>query len=142
MLLHLTKKSHPYVCNVVREHSKCMDKASKGRYLEMLRVVKFVIDTKNNTCLRIRPEFQGENWSLYIFCNIDWDGVSETRISVTNFILYLMNVPICWRSKAQKGVSLLSREAEYVSMSEAVEKSGLYTTYSKILEQILSCRLL
>jgi hypothetical protein len=36
-----------------------MDKATKGTYLEMLRVVKFVIDTKN-FCLRIKPEFKGK----------------------------------------------------------------------------------
>jgi hypothetical protein len=47
MLLYLTKYSQPDLCNVVRELAKCMDKATKGTYLEMLRVVKFVIDTKN-----------------------------------------------------------------------------------------------
>jgi hypothetical protein len=33
-----------------------------------------------------------------------------------------MNVPVCWQSKAQKVVTLLSSEAEYVAMSEAVKK--------------------
>jgi hypothetical protein len=36
----------PDLCNVVRELAKCMDKATKGTYVEVLRVVKFVIDTK------------------------------------------------------------------------------------------------
>jgi hypothetical protein len=121
MLLYLTKYSRPDLCNVVRELAKCMDKATKGTYLEMLRVVKFVIDTRN-FCLRIRPEFKGKNWSLRVFCDSDWAGDSETRISITGFILYLMNVPVCWRSKAQKGVTLSSTEAEYVAMSEAVKE--------------------
>jgi hypothetical protein len=30
-------------------------------------------------------------------------------------------VPICWKSKGQKGVTLSSSEAEYVSMSEALK---------------------
>jgi hypothetical protein len=46
MLLYLTKYSQPDSCNVVIELAKFMDKATKGNYLEMLRVVKFVIDTK------------------------------------------------------------------------------------------------
>jgi hypothetical protein len=46
----------------------------------------------------------------------------DTRISVTGFILYLMNVPVCWQSKAQKGVTLSSSEAEYVAMLEAVKE--------------------
>jgi hypothetical protein len=38
MLLYLTKYSRPDLCNDVRELAKCMDKATKGTYLEMLRV--------------------------------------------------------------------------------------------------------
>jgi hypothetical protein len=94
--LYLTKYSHTDLCNVVRELAKYMDKATIGTYLEMLRVVKFVIDTKN-ICLQIRPEFKGKNWSLRVFCDSDWARDSETRISVTGFILYLINVPVCWR---------------------------------------------
>jgi hypothetical protein len=98
-----------------------MDKATKGTYLEMLRVVKFVIDTKN-FCLQIKPEFKEKNWSLRVFFDSDWAGDSETRISVAGFALYLMNVPVCWQSKSQKGVILSSTEAEYVAMSEAVKE--------------------
>ena len=36
--------------------------------------------------------------------------------------MYLLGVPICWRSKAQKGVTLSSSNAEYVAMSEAVKE--------------------
>jgi hypothetical protein len=57
-----------------------------------------------------------------VFCDSDWAGDSKTRISVTGFILYLMNVPVCWRSKSQKGITLSSTEAEYVVMSEAVKE--------------------
>ena len=92
-----------------------------GTYLEMLRVIKFVIDTKH-FCLRIQPVRKLKNWSLHVFCNSNWAGDSETRISVTGFIVYLMNVPVCWRSKAQRGVTLSSSEAEYVAISEAVKE--------------------
>jgi hypothetical protein len=57
-----------------------------------------------------------------VFCDSDWAGDSETRISVTGFILYFMNVSVCWRSTSQKGVTLSSSEAEYVVMSEAVKE--------------------
>jgi hypothetical protein len=36
--------------------------------------------------------------------------------------MYLLGVPICWRSKAQKGITLSSSKAEYVAMSEAVKE--------------------
>ena len=57
------------------------------------------------------------------YCNSDWAGDAETRISVTGFIIYLLGVPICWRSKGQKGVTLSSSEAEYAAMSEAVKEN-------------------
>jgi hypothetical protein len=43
-------------------------------------------------------------------------------MSVTEFVIYLLNVPICWRSKVQEGVTLLSTEAEYVGILEAVKE--------------------
>ena len=121
MLLYLTKYTRPDLCNVVRELSKCMDGATMGTYLEMLRVVKFVLDTRN-FCLKIHPKFDGTKWNLKVFCDSDWAGDPETRISVTGFIVYLQNVPVCWRSKAQRGVTLSSSEAEYVAISEAVKE--------------------
>jgi hypothetical protein len=44
---------------MIRELAKCMDQATKGTYLEMLRVVKFVNDNNKN-CLQIQPEFKGK----------------------------------------------------------------------------------
>jgi hypothetical protein len=46
ILLNLRKYSQPDFFNVIRELSKCMNKASMGTYLEILTVIKFVIDTK------------------------------------------------------------------------------------------------
>jgi hypothetical protein len=46
MLLYLIKYSRPDIANVVRELSKCMDEANLAAYKEMLRVIKFVLDTK------------------------------------------------------------------------------------------------
>jgi hypothetical protein len=89
MLLYLINYLRPDLCYVVRELAKCMDKVTKETYLEMLMVVKFVIDTKK-FCLRIRPEFK-----VCVFCDSDWAGDSET-----GFVLYLMISPFCWQSKA------------------------------------------
>ena len=121
MLLYLTKYSRPDICNVVRELSKCVDGATIGTYLEMLRVIKFVIDTKTFG-LKMSPKIENQNWTLKVFCDSDWAGDPETRISVTGFIIYLLNVPICWRSKGQRGVTLSSSEAEYVAISEAAKE--------------------
>jgi hypothetical protein len=86
----------------------------------MLMVIKFVLDTKK-FCLKIWPKFKNKNWNLNVFCDSDWAWDPETKISVTGFIVYLMNVPVCWRSKAQRGVTLSSSEAEYIVIPEAIK---------------------
>ena len=46
----------------------------------------------------------------------------KSRISVNGSLMYLLGIPICWRSKAHKGVTLFSNEAECVAMSEVVKE--------------------
>jgi hypothetical protein len=33
-----------------------------------------------------------------------------------------MNVPVCWRSKAQRGVTVSSSKSKYVAISDAVKE--------------------
>jgi hypothetical protein len=37
-------------------------------------------------------------------------------------MVYLMNIPVCWRSKTERGLTLQSNEAEYVVISAAVKE--------------------
>jgi hypothetical protein len=95
-----------------------MDSGTWGAYNELLRVIKFVIDTKTFG-LKVQPRLDN---NLKIFFDSNWEGGPETRVSVMGFIIYLLSIPICWRSKSQKGVTLLSKEAKYVAISEAVKE--------------------
>jgi hypothetical protein len=121
MLLFLIRYSRPDLANVVWELSKYMDSASHAMYKEMLRVMKFVLDTKQY-CLTMQTVDEGKDWDLISHCDSDWTGDAETRISVTGFVIYLLRVPICWRSKGQKGMPISSSETEYVALSEAVKE--------------------
>jgi hypothetical protein len=62
MVLYLIKHSRPDLANMVRELSKCMDGASIIAYKEMIRVIRFVLDTRD-TCLKLKPNFDDENWN-------------------------------------------------------------------------------
>jgi hypothetical protein len=122
MLLYLTKYSRPDISNIVQELSKCMDSATWGAYNELLRVITFVIDTKTFG-FKVQPRLDNNlGWDLKIFCDRNWAGDPDTRVSVTGFIIYLLNIPICWCSKSQKGVTLSSTEANYVAIFEAVKE--------------------
>jgi hypothetical protein len=94
--LYLIQYSRPDLANVVRELSKCMDGANLAAYKEMLRIIEFVLDTKDY-CLKLNLVFENEEWDLVSYSDSDWAGNTETRISVTGFIIYLLGAPICWR---------------------------------------------
>ena len=85
--------------------------------------MKYILDTKNYG-LKIYPERpnDGDLLNLKVYCDSDFAGDKETRISVAGYILYLCGVPISWRSKAMWHVTLSSSEAEYVSLSEAAKE--------------------
>jgi hypothetical protein len=119
MLLYLVKYSRPDIANGVRELSKVMDGATLCHLKNLMRMVKYVTDTPMK-CLVMDKSKLGnmEKWSMVAFCDSDYAGDRDKRVSVTGFIIYISNVPVSWRSKAQRGVTLSSSEAEYVAVSE------------------------
>ena len=119
MLLYLLKASRPDLSNAVRELSKVLDSPSKLAVKEMYRVIKFVLDTRYYG-LKIEPKKPiDECWDIVCYSDSDYGGDQDTRRSVTGYIIYLLGVPICWRSKSQNVISLSSAEAELYALSEA-----------------------
>ena len=96
----------------VRELSKVLDRPNLAAFKEMKRVTKFVLDTPDHG-LKIEPEKMTEDkWVLKVYTDSDWAGDKDSRISVSGYVLFLMNVSILWRSKSQKALALSSSEAE------------------------------
>jgi histone deacetylase 1/2 len=121
MLLYLVKHSRPDIANAVRELSKVLDCSTKGSYKEMLRCIKYVLDTRIFG-LKIWPSgIAGEPWDIICFTDSDYASDPETRRSVSGYIIYVHGVPVCFRSKGQKCVTLSSCEAEWIALSEAIK---------------------
>jgi len=116
-LLYLLKHSRPELSNSVRELSKVMDQANKAHEKALYRVIRFVQQTKER-CLVLAPVKEQLTWELKGYCDSDFAGDTDTRRSVSGFVIYLCGAVIAWRSKGQKSVSLSSTEAEYVAISE------------------------
>jgi hypothetical protein len=121
-LLQLVKYSRPDISNVVRELSKCSSGANEASFKELKRLMKFVLDTKEYG-LRIYPTKRlNDLWTMKVYSDSDWAGDKDNRHSVTGFVIFLLGVPIVWKSKLQRTVSLSSSEAEYYALSEAVKE--------------------
>ena len=100
-----------------------LDCPTEAAFKELRRVIKFVLDTKEYG-LRVEPKVEelDKSWNITVFADSDYAGDTDTRISVTGFCIFLLGVPIVWRSKNQKNVTLSSSEAEFVALSEAVKE--------------------
>ena len=46
--------------------------------------------------LKLRPENTNDKWKIEAYSDADFAGDKETRISVTGYVIYFMNVQICW----------------------------------------------
>ena len=117
ILLYLTKYTRPDISNAVREHSKMMDGATMEQYRSLLRLIKFVIDTKNQM-LKMKVQRRDGIFSITGYSDADYAGDKDTRRSISGLIIYLCGIPITWRSKGQKAVTLSSTESEYYALSE------------------------
>ena len=120
MLLYLIKFSRPDIANSVRELSKAMDRATESHYQSLLRVLHYVITTKDLGLFfdaGILNSFLGI-WRILAFCDSDFAGDKNTIISVTGFCIYIGSCLISWKSRGQKSVTLSSTEAEYIAVSE------------------------
>jgi len=95
----------------------------EAAWKELCRIVKFVIDTKEYG-LKIKPKLEefDKSWTMTIFSDSNYAGDNDTRVSVTGYCIFLLGVPIVWKSKSQKSVTLSSSKAEFVALSEAVKE--------------------
>lgn len=97
-----------------------MDRATQGDYKYMLRIVKYVLETKEMKLLFNKDKKEEGTWRIVGYSDSDFAGDKDNRRSVTGFIIYFMGCPIAWRSRSQKSVALSSTEAEYYGMSDMV----------------------
>ena len=120
-LLYLTKHSRPDICNPVRELSKTMDAPAPVHLIEMYKVIRYVLSTKDYG-LKFELRKDKKKWALKALSDSDFASDKETRISVFGYIIYFCGIPIVWRSKENKSVVLSMTEAEYMALSEVVNE--------------------
>ena len=119
-LLYLVKQTRPDISNQTRELSKVMDGASKEHWKMLLRTISYIRDTKGYK-LEMKPNKTGQfKWEIKAFSDSDYAGDSDGRKSVSGYVIFLNGMPVAWRSKQQRSVTLSSTEAEYVAVSEVM----------------------
>jgi hypothetical protein len=108
---------------VVREFAKCMDKATPAAFKEMKRVMRFIAGTKDYGLKMspIKPDKDKFRWNMVVYSDSGRAGDKGDWRSVSGYVIFILGVPIMWKSKSQKSVTLSSSEAEYFALSEAAK---------------------
>ena len=65
----------------------------------------------------------GSSSTLSGYADASWGEDLDTRKSQSGYVFMLGNASVSWNSKLQKSVALSSTEAEYVSLSAAVQEA-------------------
>ena len=118
MLLYLVKFSRSDISNTVRELSKVVVEVTPAHMKNMLRTIKFIMDTKQRVLSFDLKEQEGGQWTLKVFSGSDLARAKDDRRSITGYCIYLNYCLISWKSRGQNHVTLSSTEAEYVALSE------------------------
>ena len=63
-----------------------MDGATEVGFKELLRVVKYVLDTHLYGLL-LKPKKYTKMWNITAYTDSNWAGDKETRISVAGYVL-------------------------------------------------------
>ena len=89
----------------------------------------------------VRLLFKKDGGQQYVrYCDSDFAGDLDKRISTTGYVFTLGGSPISWRSVLQSTIALSSTEAEYMTATEAVKEAiwlrGLLGDFGKIQKNI------
>ena len=97
MLLYLINYTRPDIANLVREYSKMKDKATPLHNKTLLKLIKYLLGTKNKG-LRMNPKMNGDHL-IAGYGDSDYAGDKDTSRIITRLGTYLYELPISWRSK-------------------------------------------
>jgi Reverse transcriptase (RNA-dependent DNA polymerase) len=135
IILWLMKHSRPDVANAIREASKVMDGATKKHWKYLLRIIKYVLETKEKKLQYSLKKGQKKKLTNQGFCDSDYAGDRDSRKSVTGYAIYLQGCMVAWKSKSQWSVALSSSEAEYISISDITKDMLFVKQVLEFLEQ-------
>ena len=137
-LLHMMRWSRPDIWNSVRELSRRMSKCNKAHIKAMHRVMKYCSETPNRGWT-LKPERKWDGKSKTFEFRIvgksdsNFSTCTETRRSVTGYVVYLEGAAVAAKSGMQKIVAISVTEAEFIALVQCVQEM-LYS--KKVLESM------
>ncbi len=110
--------TRPDIANALGCVAKYCDNYDKSYWIAVKRIIRYLNTTKN---YRLTYEIGKKN-GLECYADASWGDDLDTRRSTTGYITKLDGNLISWKSQRQPTVATSSAEAEYLSLTAAVQE--------------------
>ena len=119
MLLYISTNTRPDVSAAVSILAQRVAKPRDVDLIEALRVVRYLVTTKNHTLKLFNPQ---STISLEAFSDSDFAEDKKDRKSLSGFLCSVLGAPVSWSSRKQNIVSTSTTEAEFYALAEATKE--------------------
>jgi hypothetical protein len=118
-LLYVANNTRPDISAAVDILSQRVAKPRKLDMNEALRVVRYLVSTKNNSLKMYDKESKDD---LVAYSDSDWAECRETRKSISGMICKVFGGSVSWSSRKQDVVAMSTTEAEFYALAEGVKE--------------------
>lgn len=117
-LLYLATKTRADIAYAVNLEARFVENPNTVDIQNVKRTLRYV---KGTSDLGIWFK-KGDINTLYVYCDSDYAGCTDTRRSTSGCICFLNGGPISWWSRRQPIVALSSTEAEFIAAADAIKE--------------------
>ena len=119
-LMYLAGMTRPDLSNAVRELGRRASSPCMRHWRALQHVARYLAGTLTISIMYPRNINSNLQDTLIGYSDSDWATDTETRRSVTGYILLFDGSPIAWKSKSQTSITCSSSEAEWTAMAHGM----------------------
>lgn len=129
--LNFLTHTRPDLSYTVQCLSQFLQSPKVSHYQVLLHTLHYVASTAGQGIILQASD----KLTLQAYSDSDWGACTDSRRSITGYVMLLGKSPVSWISKKQSTVSRISSEAEYHAMSSAASE----VTWLVCLLQRIGC---
>ena len=118
--MYLAGMTRPDLSNAVRELGRRASSPCMRHWRALQHVARYLASTLTISIMYPKNINSNLQDALIGYSDSDWATDTETRRSVTGYILLFDGSPIAWKSKSQTSITCSSSEAEWTAMAHGM----------------------
>jgi transposase InsO family protein len=130
-LMYAAISTRPDIAYAVNLISRYMENPGRAHYIAAKRILRYLNGTKELGLIYEGNEgtLNSHSVNIEVYTDADWAGDLDARKSTTGYVIMIDNCIVSWVSKKQSTVSLSTAEAEYMSISSALQEMKWITQF-------------